>query len=146
MYTQTGNGSVHVCNFNCGPPLQLALYSILALRNIYSLKLRVILKFAQPRVCPHTVYAIYFASLNFRESGPRSREVKFAIEEESNGRRNQYLSFTHFQKAKLAILPCTVCNVYCTTRIAYTSRIHASGSEVNIFTCEIRENKTPVKY
>ena len=44
------------------------------------------------------------------------------------------ISFTHFQKAKLAILPCT-CTVYCTTSIAYTSRIHASGSEVNIFAC-----------
>ena len=37
-------------------------------------------------------------------------------------------------KAKLAILPCT-CTVHCTTSIAYTSHIHASGSEVNIFAC-----------
>ena len=42
---------------------------------------------------------------------------------------NQYLSFTHFQKAKVT------CTVYCTTSIAYTSRIHAWGSEVNIFAC-----------
>ena len=47
------------------------------------------------------------------------------------------------------------CVLY-TTSIAYTSRIHASGSEVNIFcvllnswiapTCKIHENKTPAKY
>ena len=37
-------------------------------------------------------------------------------------------------KANLASLPCT-CTMYCTTSIAYTSRIHASGSEVNIFAC-----------
>ena len=42
-------------------------------------------------------------------------------------------SFLEF-KAKLAILPCT-CTVYCTTSIVYTSRIHASGSEVNICVC-----------
>ena len=41
------------------------------------------------------------------------------------------LLFTHFQKAKLAILPC-MCTVYCTTSIAYTVCIHASESEVNI--------------
>ena len=39
-------------------------------------------------------------------------------------------------KAKLAILPCT-CTMYCTTSIAYTSRIYASGSEV-IFMCVVK--------
>ena len=76
-----------------------------------------------PIDCMTTVYAIYFANQDFKTF---SRVVKFAIEEESNGRRNQYLSFTHFQKAKLAILPCT-CTVYCTT-----SCVHKSHSCVGI--------------
>ena len=66
-----------------------------------------------------TVYAIYFASLFCVNRDFNT----FSIEEESNGRRNQYHS-----------LICT-CTVYCTTSIAYTSRIHALGSEVNIFVC-----------
>ena len=87
-----------------------------------------------PRILLYAPYILrvkFFANRDFKTF---SWVVKFAIEEESNGHRNQYLSFTHFQKAKLAILPCT-CTVYCTTSIAYTSRIHAAGSEINIFVC-----------
>ena len=58
----------------------------------------------------------FFANRDFKTF---LRVVKFAIEEESNGRRNLYLSFTHFQKAKSAILPCT-CTVYCTTIVLRT--------------------------
>ena len=79
----------------------------------------------------HIFVSNFFANLEFKTF---SREVKFTIREESNGRRNHYLSFTDFQKAILAILPCP-CTVCCTTSIAYTSRIHASGSEVNICVC-----------
>ena len=51
-------------------------------------------------ICPckgHTVYAIYFASLIFpnRDFKTFSRMGKFAIEEESNGRRNQYHSLIY---------------------------------------------------
>ena len=47
----------------------------------------------------------------------------------------RYLSYTHRQKAKLAIpVPCT-CTVYCTTVLRTQVAFNASGSEVNIFAC-----------
>ena len=57
---------------------------------------------------PYILRVYFFANQDFKTL---SRVVKFAIKEESNGRRNQYYS-----------LICT-CTVYCTTSIAYTSRI-----------------------
>ena len=80
-----------------------------------------------------TVYAIYIASQIFHESGLQEWLNSLSRRRAMDGEIGIIHSFLEL-KAKLAILPCT-CTVYCTTSIAYTSRIHASRSEVNIFVC-----------
>ena len=64
----------------------------------------------------YTPYISWFFVLANRDFKTFSRVVKFAIEEESNH------SFSEGKNSD----PCT-CTVYCTSSIAYTNHIHASG-------------------
>ena len=81
-----------------------------------------------------TVYVIYFASLIFCELGLQDIFASGSIRDQGGEQWTQKSvaiihSFSEGKSSNPAL------HMHCTTSIAYTSRIHALGSEVNIFEC-----------